>query len=167
MMYVRFLWADAATMELVGGPVHFTENQSAEWFRKMIDPGDMHNCYRLICDEDGLPVGEISYHRLDLDSMTAEFNVKIEARFRGRGFARSAMREFLSEYFMHLGGHALNDDVAASNLAGQRLLESFGFDPTLESQLWRRFTMTRERFLMLYPQTHPPRDKAAGSLHVR
>ncbi len=161
MRYIRSLWADPVTMESVGGPIYLTEGQSAKWFRRVVDPGSPGDCYRLICDEGGSPVGEISYHRMDFSTMTAEFNVKIEDQFREEGFAGSAMREFLDFYFTEMDGRVLIDEVASGNLAGQHLLESFGFEPTVEPQLSRRFVMTRERFMELYPPGSRDRDKEA------
>lgn len=161
MQYIRSLWGDQATMEPVGGPIDLTAEQSAEWFRRVVDPGNPGECYRLICNESGAPVGEISYHRMDFDTMTAELNIKIESRFRKRGYGRSAMREFLDFYFVQQDGRALVDDVASANVAGQRLLESFGFEMRLDAQQSRRYILTRERFTARYPSGNRDRDNEA------
>ena len=151
MEFARSLWADPDTMEPVGGPIRLTNEQLRAWFHRMVDPGNPRDCYRLICDEQGRPVGEISYHRLDLDTMTAEFNIKVASQFRGRGFAKAAMRQFLEIFFGDMGGRVLVDEVAAHNVIGQHLLKSFGFETTIDSQESSGFVMTSDRFKDLYP----------------
>jgi hypothetical protein len=43
----------------------------------MIKPGRPTDCYRIIFNEKNESVQEISFHRLNSTSMTAEFNIKI------------------------------------------------------------------------------------------
>ena len=155
MEFARCLWADPETMEPVGGPIRLTDEQLHKWFHRMVEPGNPRDCYRLICDELDQPVGEISYHRLDVHTMTAEFNIKIASQFRGRGFAKAAMRQFFEIFFGDLGGRVLVDEVAARNPVGQHLLKNFGFEPTIVSQESSRFVMTSDKYRELY---------AAGSL---
>jgi len=46
-------------------------------FAEMIKPGRPTDCYRIIFNEKNESVQEISFHRLNSTSMTAEFNIKI------------------------------------------------------------------------------------------
>jgi len=146
MGYVRWLWSDPETMAPVGGPVLLTEQQFERWYAAMVDPGRPANCYCLILDQRGRPVGEISFHHLDPTTMTARFNLKIAHPERGQGYAREAMRLFLDFFFNHFGGRLLLDDVALDNRAGQQALLRFGFehDPSREDVFLLR--LTREQF---------------------
>jgi RimJ/RimL family protein N-acetyltransferase len=145
MPFICWLWSDPETMQPVGGPIHLTDDQAQRWFARMIDPGSPTDCYRLIfCQER--PIGEISFHRLDAESMTAGLNVKIASTERGKGYAREAMLQFLDYFFNHFGGRVLIDDVALDNHVGQQALLRFGFEHEPSAERVFRLRMTRERY---------------------
>jgi RimJ/RimL family protein N-acetyltransferase len=150
MQYIRWLWSDPETMEPVGGPVLLSEEQAQRWFEYMIDPGRPTECYRLIINEAGKPIGEVSFHDLDPDAMTAMFNLKIASEDRCKGYGVEAMLFFLDNFFNKLGGKVMLDNFAPDNLRGQEVLLRFGFqrDPTVESGLM--FLMTRDQFNRRY-----------------
>jgi hypothetical protein len=52
MQFIRWLWSDLETMRSVGGPIHFTDEQTQNWFTQMIKPGSPCDCYRLVCNEN-------------------------------------------------------------------------------------------------------------------
>ena len=147
LSFIRALWADSETMASVGGPVAFAEAEVREWFARMIEPGSPSDCYCLILNENDTPVGEISFHHWDPDQRSAELNVKVLAAFRGRGYARDALRTFLDFFFARLGGQRMTDDIAPGNQAGRQLLESIGFRKDDSASDVCRMTMTRETYL--------------------
>jgi RimJ/RimL family protein N-acetyltransferase len=65
MPIIRDMWSDEDTMRPVGGPVVLTNEEAKDWFARKIDPGNPSDCYRLIMNQQGCPVGEISYRDLD------------------------------------------------------------------------------------------------------
>jgi hypothetical protein len=71
--YIRWLWSDPTTMAAVGGPIILTDDQAKHWFERMVQPGSATDHYCLILTGANGPVGEISYHRLDKSTMTADF----------------------------------------------------------------------------------------------
>ena len=150
MGFIRWLWSDPETMKPVGGPIHLTDEQAQHWFAEMIEPGDPADCYRLIFNGKDEPVGEISFHRLDPASMTAEFNIKIASTKRGKGYAKKAMLLFLDFFFNQVGGRIMVDDVALDNRRGQHVLLDFGFehDPKIDNVF--QLFLTRERYNSLY-----------------
>jgi RimJ/RimL family protein N-acetyltransferase len=148
--FIRWLWSDPETMAPVGGPVLLDDQTACNWFHRMIDPGSLENCYRLIQDQSGNHVGEISYHRLDLDLMRAEFNIKIACQHRGNGYAHQAMIIFLDEYFNHFDGRILIDKVASSNIRGQQVLLEFGFEHDPSASEYFLVIMTKEKFNSIY-----------------
>lgn len=139
-------------MQPVGGPVCLDDEHARHWFELMIAPGRPTDYYCLIFNEEERPVGEVSFHRMNTETMVAEFNIKITNPERGKGYAREAMLVFLDDFFNRIGGSALIDDVALDNHAGQQALLHFGFkhDPGVKDAF--RLVMTRERFLELYSQ---------------
>lgn len=146
MDFIQQLWADPETMAPVGGPVYLSNDEALEWFARMVDPGSPGDCYRLILDPDGSPVGEVSFHRLDMRTMTAELNIKIRASSRGNGYATEALYLLLDHFFNELGGQAVIDDLSKQNVVGQDFLCGFGFEEEPCSDPVRRFKMTAEMF---------------------
>ena len=125
--YIRSLWADPDTMREVGGPIFRSPEQMAAWFRQMVDPGSDKDRYFLTA-VGGQLVGEASWHRYDAATKTAELNIKIEAKHRGRGHFKQALRLLLERYFVDFGGEVMRDPVALDNTAGQQALRKFGFE---------------------------------------
>jgi RimJ/RimL family protein N-acetyltransferase len=155
MRFIRQLWSDEETMRPVGGPVIMTDEEARAWFARKIDPGNPSDCYRLIIDPEGRPVGEVSYHCFDADEGLAFFNVKVVHLERGKGYAQSAMRIFLDEFFHQRGGRVMIDDVAVDNITGQEALLRFGFEHVPGTDDVFRVRLTRKRFDHLY---HSSRD---------
>jgi RimJ/RimL family protein N-acetyltransferase len=137
-------------MKPVGGPVLLSDDQAKRWFKHMIDPGRPTERYRLILDDHGDPVGEISFHHLDPNTMTAMFNLKIAHSERGKGYGREAMLIFLNQFFNELGGKEMLDDIAPDNQRGQELLLRFGFERDRSAESGFMIRMTRDQFNRLY-----------------
>jgi RimJ/RimL family protein N-acetyltransferase len=137
-------------MAAVGGPIDMSSDQADAWFARYVDPGNPADRYRLIIDPSGNPVGEISCHRMDWKTMTAEFNLKVQHSVRGRGYGTAAMLIFLREFFVDLGGREMVDPIAVGNVAGQEALIKFGFehDSTRDGIMVLR--MSAERFQELH-----------------
>jgi RimJ/RimL family protein N-acetyltransferase len=151
--FILALWRDPVTMQPLGGPIELTAEQAHQWFTRMVDPGRPTDCYCLITNEANRPVGEISFHRLNPATMTADFNVKILAGERGQGYARQAIPLFLDYFFNQFGGRLLTDDLAPTNHTGQRVLMSLGFqhDPAKPADVFHLY-MTRDQFNGLYKE---------------
>lgn len=159
MKFVRWLWSDPETMGPVGGAFDLTDQQAHEWFTREINPGKPEDCYLLVLTNEGQSVGEISFHRLHRQSMTAELNLKIAHKERRKGYAKEAMLLFLDYFFNSLKGRVLVDDVALDNKAGQQALLSFGFeyDPKVKDVF--RLLMTQERYNILYHKNEIPKTQ--------
>ncbi len=150
MDFIRRMWADPETMAPVGGPVRLNDEEAARWYAAKIAPGGQQDRYRLILDPNGKPIGEISYHRMDLGAMTAEFNIKVLHSERRRGYGRAAMIMFLDEFFNQIGGQVMNDDLALENRAGQQALLEFGFKHVPAEEKVFRMRLTKSGFNALY-----------------
>jgi RimJ/RimL family protein N-acetyltransferase len=150
MVYIRALWREEDTMKPVGGPVHLTDDQARRWFEKMIDPGNPGDYYRLIVNTYGQLVGEVSFHRLDRKTMTAELNVKIEHAQRRYGYGKASMRLILDYFFGAFGGRTMVDRVALDNSDGQQALLRFGFVHDSSQTDVFKLVMTRDRYSILY-----------------
>jgi phosphoribosylformimino-5-aminoimidazole carboxamide ribotide isomerase len=149
MDFIRQLWGDEATMRPVGGPVLLDDEQARRWHALMVNPGRPTDCFCLIFAGDE-PVGEVSFHRLERATMTADFNIKMLAARRGCGLGRAAMRLLLDYFFNTLGGQVMLDDLALDNPVGQRALLRFGFERDVSVTDVFRLRLTRERFNALH-----------------
>lgn len=145
--YVAKLWLDEETMVDVGGVVAFPAEKRETWYRRMVNPTDGKNFYCLIYTLDGIPVGEVSFHRFDEEEKKADFNIKIQSKYRGKGYGKEAIGLILSYYFYDFGGQVIYDDVI--NEKGQRALNSFGFEIVSKTDNEVLYKMTKEGFAAL------------------
>ena len=125
LAYTKHLWLCEETMQDVGGTRSKTEKEWHEWYAKMVTPTDGCNQYFLIYAED-VPVGEISFHRYDAETKTANFNIKIEAKHRRKGYAKVALALFKNYFFNEFGGEELSDEVTSPS--GIKTLKKLGFE---------------------------------------
>jgi len=146
LSFIRTLWADPETMKPVGGPVILSDAQAEQWFSRMIDPGSSANCYCLIFNMDDIPVGEISFHHWNAETLSADLNVKILDLHRRNGYGKDALQIFLSFFFGNVGGWLMCDDVALGNKGGQHLLISLGFKQDTRITDVCRLELTADRF---------------------
>jgi RimJ/RimL family protein N-acetyltransferase len=91
-------------------------------------------------------VGEVSFHRLDRETLTAELNIKVLASERGHGHGRRALHRFLEYFFNEFGGLVMTDNIAPGNTQGQALLAAAGFRRVTWPDWAVRFEMTVGEF---------------------
>jgi RimJ/RimL family protein N-acetyltransferase len=154
--FIRTMWGDPETMEPVGGPVDFPEARANDWFARMIQPGDPADCYCLIVNEAGAPIGEVSFHHWNPRQRSAELSIKVLAARRGHGYAKDALDAFLEFFFVRVGGELLTDDVAGTNRAGQQLLTSRGFAGDHSVQGICRMRMTKQTYVSSHREPNRP-----------
>ena len=106
--------------------------------------GDGCNVYCLVYNENQRPVGEISFHCYDENEKSASFNIKIQARYRGRGYAKAAMDLMLDYYFNEFGGEVMIDEVI--NERGIRVLMSYGFEKVDKTEVGILLRLTKDKF---------------------
>jgi RimJ/RimL family protein N-acetyltransferase len=146
--FVVKLWSDKGTMKDVGGTVTLPKERRREWYAKMVRPSDGKNFYCLIYTKQNKPVGEVSFHRFNQIKKSAELNIKVQSKYRGKGYGKEALKLLLEYYFNEFGGEVITDEVI--NIKGQRALAKFGFEITSKSEYSVSFKMTKERFLSFY-----------------
>lgn len=106
--------------------------------------GDGCNVYCLVYNENQRPVGEISFHCYDENEKSASFNIKIQARYRGRGYAKATMDLMLDYYFNEFGGEVMIDEVI--NERGIRVLMSYGFEKVDKTEVGILLRLTKDKF---------------------
>ena len=106
--------------------------------------GDGCNVYCLVYNENQRPVGEISFHCYDENEKSASFNIKIQARYRGRGYAKAAMDLMLDYYFNEFGGEVMIDEVI--NERGIRVLMSYVFEKVDKTEVGILLRLTKDKF---------------------
>ncbi len=146
LSFIQTLWNDPETMALVGGPCSMTDEQMRAWYARMVTPGEGTDLYLLIFSEEDEPIGEVSFHRLDRETMQADFNIKVLASQRGKGYGSEAIALMLEYFFVDLGGETMIDDLALDNLVGRRTMEGFGFIHDPAGQVAYRVVMTKAMY---------------------
>ena len=106
--------------------------------------GDGCNVYCLVYNENQRPVGEISFHCYDENEKSDSFNIKIQARYRGKGYAKATMDLMLDYYFNEFGGEVMIDDVI--NERGIRVLMSYGFEKVDKTEVGILLRLTKDKF---------------------
>ena len=150
LKFIQWLWSDPETMAPVGGPIVLDDDGARDWFENVISPGSPEDDYRLIVHQGDTPVGEISYHRLDPGTMTADLNIKIASPHRGKGYGKKALLLFLDTFFNKTGGQVMQDKVGIRNIHGRNFLMDCGFeqDPSYDDVHFLK--LTRARFNTLH-----------------
>ena len=106
--------------------------------------GDGCNVYCLVYNENQRPVGEISFHCYDENEKSASFNIKIQARYRGKRYAKATMDLMLDYYFNEFGGEVMIDEVI--NERGIRVLMSYGFEKVDKTEVGILLRLTKDKF---------------------
>ncbi|MDQ1257029.1 MAG: hypothetical protein QG656_1630 [Candidatus Hydrogenedentes bacterium] len=150
LAFVCQLWADPETMEPVGGPVEYSEERMHRWFAYMVDPGSTSNCYCLIFNADDEPVGEVSFHHWDAETKKADFNIKVLAIHRRKGYAQDALRTLLAYFFGSFGGLIMTDELRLENVGGQRFIAQCGFEHDPSRTDVHLMRITKEMFVSQY-----------------
>ncbi|OEF99001.1 hypothetical protein BHF71_09945 [Vulcanibacillus modesticaldus] len=147
--YINKLWSDEETTSELGGPFSLTEEKAKTWYPKMVNPTDGKNFYCLIFNYNNEPVGEVSFHRYNSKTKTAELNIKIEGKHRGNGYSKEALQLILNYFFFEFGGEIMIDPVLLENKRGQQLLLNFGFERDESEKDIFLLRMSKERFIKL------------------
>ena len=100
----------------------------------------------MVYNENQRPVGEISFHCYDENEKSASFNIKIQARYRGKGYAKATMDLMLDYYFNEFGGEVMIDEVI--NERGIRVLMSYGFEKVDKTEVGILLRLTKDKFNM-------------------
>ena len=132
------LLADEETMSYNhdwGGTIDWPREKWADWYRLWVENGDGKRFYRYLAAEDGTFVGETAYHR-DEEEKKFLADVIVHARFRGRGYGKSALR-LLCAAAKERGVKKLYDDIASDNPAIKLFLDcGFTEEARTEEIVW-------------------------------
>lgn len=115
-------------MKDVGGVILIPNDKYIKWYEKMIIKGKGRNRYFLIIDKvSNKCLGEISFHRYNIDTKTADLNIKILKKFRGQGKAKESLDLLLDYYFNTFKGSIIQDQIGINNINGLNILINYGF----------------------------------------
>lgn len=113
-------------------------------------------CFLIIVDNDGKPVGNINTHSCNRIDGTFQYGAGIKTEYRGKGYASEAIKLLMRFYFMELRYQKVETRVYSFNEDSIKLHEKLGFE--LEGVLRRShfangkyhdvkcFGMTKEEF---------------------
>ncbi|MEQ8153902.1 MAG: GNAT family N-acetyltransferase [Clostridiaceae bacterium] len=147
LQYVQELWNDEETMEGIGGVFNFPEERWKGFYKKMISPSDGKNFYCLVYNMDDIPVGEVGFHGYDSAVKLARLNIKIQGKYRGRGYGKEAIRLLLEYFFLEFGGNIIMERV--NKEYSEEFISSFGGYMVSRSKGDVTYQITKESFLTL------------------
>ena len=82
----------------------------------------------MIIKNDGLPIGELSFHNLDLINKSCEIGIKIcDLSEQGKGYGEEALRGFIAYLFNTYQLHRIELDTLLENKRAQNLYQKVGF----------------------------------------
>ncbi|SHI35520.1 Acetyltransferase (GNAT) domain-containing protein [Clostridium cavendishii DSM 21758] len=148
LSFVKELWSDYETMKELGGIFEFHESKWELFYKKMIAPTDGKNFYSLIYNYDNKPVGEVSFHGYDSATKIARFNIKVQNKFRNRGYGSEATRLMLEYYFNEFGGKVIMDTVVTET--GKNTIGKFGFEAIRKHGNEITYRLTKDAFLSIH-----------------
>jgi UDP-2,4-diacetamido-2,4,6-trideoxy-beta-L-altropyranose hydrolase len=113
---------DAVTRALAFTQHEITADEHSAWFRgKLADA----RCVILIAEEDGQPVAQVRFDRVD--ARIAEAHIAVDPAARGRGVGRSALRLALPGARRALGVDKVLARIKRENTASLRAFHAAGF----------------------------------------
>ena len=149
LKFIKKLWEDKATMDIVGGPLAMSDEQYEKWFKEYVVKNP-NTFYCLIFNAEDIPIGEISYQLIDNKKGIAMFNMKIHAEHRRKGYARGAMINFLNYAFNVQKLSIMCDEIGIDNVVSQNLFISFGFEHKKDKSEHFWTEITKKKFNLLY-----------------
>lgn len=144
---IKNIWEDEDTMKDVGGVILLPEDKYIEWHENMIIKGKDRNRYFLIIDKESSNcLGEISFHRYNINTKTADLNIKILKRFRGQGKAKESLDLLLDFYFNTFKGLIIQDHIGINNINGLNVLINYGFEEKYRNDEEILIELTKSKF---------------------
>lgn len=145
LFFVSKLWSDEKTMEDIGGAFNFPENRWEMFYKKMVYPTDGKNFYCLVYTIDDEPIGEVSFHGFDYITKIARFNIKIDYRYRRRGYGEEALKLLFEYFFLEFGGEMIIDSIPTEE--GVRVAKRLGFVEIGQYRDGTKMRVAKEEFL--------------------
>ncbi|MDR3310057.1 MAG: GNAT family N-acetyltransferase [Oscillospiraceae bacterium] len=122
---------------VVDGTVYLSEEYLRDWFTRFPASGGYYAYVTL----DGQPIGEVSVS----PKLGNQVSVTIEARHRGNGYGKAALRLVCDKAFRELGYAYLTDTFEPERTAAERAFADVGFE-RVDNEYVRLF---RERYFAL------------------
>lgn len=126
LSFVAKLWGDEETMSEIGGAYIFPREKWEMFYKKMVYPTDGKNFYCLIYTVRDKAIGEVSFHGYDSVTKAARINVKIDYRYRAKGYGEEAVRLLLEYYFLEFKGQSIIDTIETDR--AKRFFSRIGFE---------------------------------------
>jgi len=145
---IKSIWEDEATMNDVGGIVPIPLTKYQKWFSRMMNS----KTDKFFLGYDNVLnrcIGEVSFHRYDLSTKTAELNIKIVSTFRNKGKSTESLNILLNYYFKVFGGYYIIDRIASKNKVGLKMLLNYGFKIKKETPEITKVILSKEDYLNL------------------
>lgn len=132
--YRKKLLEDSETMsynigfgEIHGtGCIDFDEGSWNEWFSLWINNAPWRYYAYIIKTDEDIPIGEVALRYVNERNAYC-VSIIIEAKHRGKGYSKEALRLLADTAFYELGAKKIFDDFPSSRLAAEKAFKEVGF----------------------------------------
>lgn len=127
------------------GCIAFSKKAWRDWYDYFIGQEPERFYAYIARREDGVFIGEVNLHR-NPDALWYDMGIVLEAAFRGKGYAKQALRLLLQYAFENMAADAVHNDFEAGRIAAIRAHLAAGFTKCDEKDGILEFLITREQY---------------------
>ncbi|BCN32584.1 GNAT family N-acetyltransferase [Anaeromicropila herbilytica] len=134
----------------VTGCIQFLDEDMSNWYQTWINqtshPSNYYYAY-IVRKYDEVFLGEVNLHKNQKKDWY-EMGVVIEAKYRGLGYSKEALRQLLEVAFEKLNARAVHNCFEETRVAALRLHEAVGFKRVTQENGMVDLLITREQFFL-------------------
>ena len=158
LWYRQHLMSDAETMSynrgyeaFVGydrdtGCIAFPESEWEEWYQYFIGNEPKRFCAYIVRKEDGAFIGEVNLHESS-EHDWHEMGIVIEAKYRGKGYAKIALRQLIEYGFEQMKVKAIHNIFETERMAAIRTHLAAGFREYARDDGMVEFLITAKEYV--------------------
>lgn len=129
------------------GCIAFPEADWADWYAYFIGQEPRRFYAYIVRETDGAFIGEVNVHK-NQSSSWYEMGIVLEAKYRGKGYAKEALRLLMRYAFERLNAEAVHNSFEEARAAAVKTHLSAGFTEYRRENGILELELTRERYLL-------------------
>ncbi len=150
MSYNKGYDIDSPDYDRETGCIFFPREEWTGWYDYFVGREPERFYAYIVNDTDGAFIGEVNLHRSNCGSWH-EMGIVIEARYRGHGYSRCALKLLLVHAFEKMNVSEVRNDFEEPRIAAMKTHLSVGFEEYKREDDIVLLGITRERY---YNQKH-------------
>lgn len=141
------------------GCIAFPEEEWEDWYNYYIGQESQRFYAYIVRDSDGEFIGEVNAHR-NADAGWYEMGIVLEAKYRGKGYAVTALWLLLKYVFETMGAKAVHNEFEEERSAAVKTHLSVGFTRYRQENRILELLITKEQYFRrkAYISTTGPKE---------